>query len=78
MGPWDTPFKSYGLKLIFKILPFVNPLYEMGGPELYERATFGTKKIASIFSLVILHRIYYPLFEFPKKVFSEPVYCTAL
>ena len=44
-----------------------------GGPELYEGATFGTKKNSDIFSLVILHRIYSALFEFPKKVFSEPV-----
>ena len=36
----------------------------------------GPKKNSDMFNLVILHRIYYPLFEFPKKVFSEPVYCT--
>ena len=34
----------------------------------------GQKKISGIFSLVILHRIYSAHFEFPKKVFSEPVY----
>ena len=36
----------------------------------------GPKKNSDMFNLVILHRIYYPLFEFPKKVFSEPVQCS--
>ena len=37
---------------------------------------FGQKKNSDMFSLVILHRIYSPHFEFPKKNFSEPVMCT--